>query len=270
MAVIQTLRTQEANLNALIGQEAARFGPQYPKLMEDRASLKSVQDSLRDEIGRVASRAKNDYEVAVNTEHGAQTNYDQDQHAAEKLNDKTIEYTILSKEAEESQGLYQDLLKRLKEAGILEGLHSSNLTIVQEARAPGKPSRPNVPILLIVGAVAGVVFGAILALLVDAIDNKVLATDDIEDLKLPLLGIIPQLKPAERTSGRPFLLEARNSEFSETVRHVRSALLISRSGSPPQVLLVTSGSPGEGKSTISLNLSTRSCPVAEKGTAGGG
>lgn len=254
MQLIQNLREQEATLSAQIGQESARYGPNYPKLIEDRSSMRSIDESLQQEITRVAARAKNDYEIALSTERGAEANFDADQTAAEKLNDKTIEYTILSKEAEESNDLYQDLLKRLKEAGIIEGLHSSNLTVVQEARAPGKPSRPNVPVLLILGVLFGIVLGGMLALLVDAIDNKILTTDDIEELNLPLLGIIPQL--VAQTGSRPFLLESHNSEFSETVRHVRSALMIARIGSPPQVLLITSASPGEGKSTISVNLAT--------------
>jgi capsular exopolysaccharide synthesis family protein len=52
------------------------------------------------------------------------------------------------------------------------------------------------------------------------------------------------------------MLDARqaDSAFGESVRRLRSGLLISRSGAPPQVLLVSSASPGEGKSTLSLNL----------------
>ena len=148
LAVIQNLRLQEATLRAQIDQDASQFGPSYPKLIEERASLKGLQQSLQDEIGRTAQRSVNDLDVAEKAEQGARAAYESDRGAAEKLNDKSIEYAILSKEADQSQELYQDLLKRLKEAGILEGLHSSNVTVVDPASAPARPSKPQVPLYL--------------------------------------------------------------------------------------------------------------------------
>ena len=175
--------------------------------------------------------------------------------AAEKLNDKSIEYAILSKEADQSQELYQDLLKRLKEAGILEGLHSSNVTVVDQASAPARPSKPQVPLYLALGAGLGIFLGCCVALLVEAVDNKIQGAEEIEALQIPLLGISPQIE-ANKTSSRAIMLDSRHADsaFGESVRRLRSGLLISRSGMPPQVLLVSSASPGEGKSTLSLNL----------------
>ena len=89
------------------------------------------------------------------------------------MNDKSIEYAILSKEADQSQELYQDLLKRLKEAGILEGLHSSNVTVVDPASPPATPSKPQVPLYLAIGAGLGLFLGCCVALLVNAVDNKI-------------------------------------------------------------------------------------------------
>jgi len=255
LTLVQNLRTQESTLKAQIGQDAAAYGPAYPKLIQERASLKAVQESLRDEVRRVADRARNDYEVANATENGAKTNYNKDVGEAEKLNDKTIEYMILSRESQETDDLYQDLLKRLKEAGILEGLKSSNLTVVDTALPPAKPSRPNVPVILLVGLFGAFFLGGTMALITDAIDNKVRGTDEIESGNLPLLGMVPQVNNLEST-GKLLMLETRTSEFSEAVRRLRSSLLISRSGNPPQILLVSSGSPGEGKSTLSLNLAS--------------
>jgi len=253
LTLIQDLRTQEATLQAQIGQDASQFGPAYPKLIEERASLRSVDASLRAEIARVAARAKNDYDIALATQKGAEANYDADRSAAEKLNDKTIEYTILSKEAEESDDLYQDLLRRLKEAGILEDLHSSNMTFVDKALPPAKPNHPNVPLLLGLGLLGGLFLGAIAAALTDAVDNKIRGTEEIENMGLPLLGVVPLFSAAD-LSEKIIAVDSRSSAFNEAIRALRSALLIARSGKPPQVLLVTSGSPTEGKSTLALNL----------------
>ncbi len=94
-----------------------------------------------------------------------------------------------------------------------------------------------------------------MALLVEAVDNKIQGTEDVEALQIPLLGISPQIE-ASQSGPRAIMLDSRHADmaFGESVRRLRSGLLISRSGTPPQVLLMSSPSPGEGKSTLSLNL----------------
>lgn len=253
LALIQTLRGQEATLMSQIGQDASTYGPTYPKLVQERAALKSVDTSLRQEIDRIRERAKNDFTVAQATEAGARKTYEDAKKQAEVLNDKTIEYSILSKEADQSQTLYQDLLRRLKEAGILEGLHSSNVTMVDVARVPSRPSRPRVLLYLMIGLAVGVFLAVCVALLVNAIDNKVHGADEIEAMNIPLVSILPQFKISDVVQN-PILSDSKYSTFSEAVRALRSSLLISRSGEPPKVLLITSGSPAEGKSTVSVNL----------------
>jgi polysaccharide biosynthesis transport protein len=255
LALIQNLRLQEATLQAQIDQDGSQFGAAYPKLIQERASLKGIQQSLQDEIRRTAERSANDFKVASKTEQGARAAYESDRVAAEKLNDKSIEYAILSKEADQSQELYQDLLKRLKEAGILEGLHSSNVTVVDPASAPARPSKPQVPLYLALGAGLGIFLGCCVALFVEAVDNKIQGAEEIEALQIPLLGISPQIE-ANKTGPLAIMVDSRHADsaFGESVRRLRSGLLISRSGTPPQVLLISSASPGEGKSTLSLNL----------------
>jgi capsular exopolysaccharide synthesis family protein len=253
LALIQNLRLQESTLQAQIDQDASQFGPAYPKLIEERASLVGVRESLQDEIKRTAKRVQSDLDIAAGAEQGARAAYEKDRTAAEKLNDKSIEYAILSKEADQSQDLYQDLLKRLKEAGILEGLHSSNLTVVDPASTPASPSKPQVPLYLALGLGFGLFLGCCAALLVDTVDNKIQGAEEVEALQIPLLGIAPQID-SMKPGLRAIMLDARHTAFGESVRRLRSGLLISRSGRPPQVLLVSSASPGEGKSTLSLNL----------------
>ena len=253
LTLIQNLRVQEATLESKIGQETAVYGPNYPALIEDRNSLKSVQRSLQDEIQRMNTRAENDYKIAVQTEDGARTNYEADKSAATKLNDNAIQYTILSQEAEAAETLYQTLLTRLKEAGILDGLNSTNLTGVDIARPPAKPSSPNIPLFLVLGVILGIFFGVCAALLVDAIDNKIQSTEDIENMHIPVLTVVPRMKPDE-VGDRRIQIGSAYSPFNEAVRRLRSTLLLSQISAPPKVLLVTSGNTGEGKSTLSLNL----------------
>ncbi len=251
--LIQNLRTQESTLKAQVAQDASQFGPNFPRLIQERANLASTEQSLNEEVKRIADRARNDFEIAQKSEEGARQAYQRDVESAQKLNDKAIEYTLLSKEADESQSLYQDLLRHLKEAGILAGLRSSNLTIIDPARPPAAPSTPRVPLILGLGLGVGLFAGAGLSLTVDAIDNKIHGIEDIEEVGLTVLGILPRIKNTEG-QGVPIFPVVQDSAYLETMRSLRSTILLSRSGAPPKTLLVTSASPGEGKSTTSLNM----------------
>ncbi len=251
--LIQSLRQQEATLQGQIEQESAKFGQNYPKLIQDKAQLRAVQQSMKDEIDRIRVRAQTDYEVAVKAEEGAKAAYDSDRRAAEKLNDQGVEYTIASKEADQSQELYQDLLKRLKEAGVVESLHASNITVVDEATPPAKPSRPNPPLYLALGVFLGFFVGGIAALIAESLDTKIQGTEEIEAMDLPVLGLVPQTRLDQSRPGA-LLLDSNFSVFGEAVRGLRSTLLGSHSVRPVQVLLVTSSSPREGKSSLALNL----------------
>lgn len=253
LTLIQSLREQEANIAMQIQQASVQYGPSYPKVVELRAASARIQKSLQDEIDRVGKRAKNDFDIAQQAEANAQKVYDQDRSAADQLNDKTIEFSIVKREADQSQDLYQDLLRRLKEAGVIEGLHASNITVVDEARTPTKSSEPNIPLYLAAGLFAAVFLGGCAGLLVEALDNRVRGTDEVDALGLPVLGILPRLPRNEATTALP-MAALPQSIYSEAMRSLRSAMLLSRSAAPPRVLVVTSASPAEGKSTIALNL----------------
>jgi polysaccharide biosynthesis transport protein len=142
-------------------------------------------------------------------------------------------------------------LTKLKEAGILDGLQSTNLTDVNIARPSAKPASPNVPLFLALGVLLGIFFGVCAAFLLDAIDNKIQTSDDVENLNVPLLTVVPMMK---KTEGQMIELGEKYSAFGEAVRRLRSTLLLSQIAAPPKVVLVTSGNATEGKSTLSLNL----------------
>ena len=254
LALIQALRGQEATIQEQIGQDAVKFGSSYPKLIEERSSLSRVQNSLREETARIAARAKNDFAVATEAEDGARATFEADRIQAEKLNDKSIEFTTLSKEALQSQELYQDLLRRLKEAGLLEGLRSSNISVVDKAQPPARPSKPNKLLYLALGMLGGLVCGAATALTSNAVGDKVRDSTDIEQNNIPVLGAIPATNDA-----KVFDLGSANASdqvtpFGESIRGIRSSLLGRDSASNSRVVLITSGRSGEGKSTLSVSL----------------
>ncbi len=271
--LLQNLRTQQATAAAQLAQDTSKFGPSYTKLADERSNLASLDKSVADEIHRIGERAKNDYEAARDAEATSQAVYNQRKEEAEKSNDRTIEYAIAKQEADNSRALYEDLSKRLREAGVIEGLRSSNISVVSPAKVSSKPSSPNPPLYLAAAIILGLFFGACAALYFDMTDETIQSFSSVEDtLGRKLSAVLPSLEPSSRTSflilpralrfartsaasATPHsVLDQPASTFAEALRVLRTSILAPRGTPLPKVILVTSAVPQEGKTTIAGNL----------------
>ena len=263
LTLIQNLRLQEASEQAQLQQLSAKFGPAYPKLAELRGNLDAVQAAIRQEVSRVARRARNDYLVAEQTEEKTRNDFDADKREAAALNNKTIEYQMVRQEADQTRSLYDDMLRHLKESGLLAGLRSTNISIVDLAKPSDKPAKPVALLYLLGSILLGLVFGVVAALLRDVTDTRI---QDLREISrelgpLPLCMLPYQKQRASLPSGTSLVakswlpaLDRPHSLLVESLRSLRTSLLLSRSGEPPRSVLVTSALEGEGKSFLSWNL----------------
>jgi polysaccharide biosynthesis transport protein len=263
--LLQTLRSQQSALQSQLAQDSSKFGSEYPKLADERSSLESVTRAISDEVDRIGKRAENDYLASQETEDRVKRVYAERKAEADRLNDKTIAYGIAKQEADDSRGLYDDLFKRLKEAGIVGGFPSSNITIVEPGRVPATPAKPNVPIYMGVSLLSGLFVGICAALFIDSVDTNIHSIEEMEQLlESPLLVVLPKFKKNDRKhipNGESALssyslnvLDEPDNLFTEALRGLRTKLLHPVGAPPCKVILVTSSLPGEGKSTVSVNL----------------
>jgi succinoglycan biosynthesis transport protein ExoP len=98
--------------------------------------------------------------------------------------------------------------------------------------------------------------GVGLAILRDLLDKTLKSPDDVTDrLNAPLLGSLPNIRQKKGATG-PYLgyLDDTKSTFSEAVRSLRTGLVLSGLEKPHKITIVTSTNPGEGKSTVAINL----------------
>jgi polysaccharide biosynthesis transport protein len=127
---------------------------------------------------------------------------------------------------------------------------------------PGK-IRPTPKLNLIVAGILGVVFGLLAALVLDYFDRRLRTVEEIERaLGVPVIGQIPSLKRNDQD--RPRMLWNENGNFAEAFRALRANLQYLAVGRPLRTILITSPSPGEGKTTVSANLATA---LAESGAS---
>ena len=245
LGLLPTLRAQEAQLKADMAQTSARLGPSFPKLMQMKSQLHDLQGSIDLEIGKLASRAENDYVAAKSAEDMERALFEKQKEEANQLNDSAIQYGILKREVDASRDLYQGLLGKLKQAGVLAGLHSSNIVVVDPARPAAKPTSPNYGLNLLLGLAAGTLAGMGMALIQDGTDRAIHSPRDIQQVAgLRALGVIPEATPEALQS----------AEVAECFRALRTCVQLSSIDRPPKVIVVTSALPREGKTTVSVHL----------------
>jgi len=265
--LLQTLRQQQAVLQAQLAQDSSKFGSAYAPLADERSSLQSVTEAIANEVDRIGKRAANDFQASEDAEQRLKAVYAQRKAEAGKLNDKAIEYGIAKQEADDSRALYEDLFKHLKVAGVIDGLHSSNISVVESGIVPAKPAKPNVPIYLGVSLFGGLFLGVCGALLMDSVDSKIQSFEGVEQLLgASLLAVLPKFGKAPRkplpsasvpaSTQSLSVVDERATPFAEALRGLRTKLLHRRSAASPEVILVTSSVPGEGKTTVSVNLAS--------------
>ena len=275
--LLQSLRSEEAQTQAHLNELSAKFGPGYPKVAEVQASLDVTQRAIRAEAARIAARAKNDYTVAQQIEDKDQTVFQDEKTTAQALNDKAVEYQIVKQEAAQSRNLYESLLGRLKEADVVAGLRSSNITLVDPARQTSRPAKPSLILYAAGSIMAGLFLGVCLALFRDATDNRIQELSEVEMLFAAApVGVLPYHKVRKALSqgadagkslfSPTYTLKSPDSvvavtdsrtPYAEALRVLCTTLMQGGKGAHgPQVILVTSSVPGEGKSMLSANLAT--------------
>ncbi len=267
--LLNTLKAQEASLKTQIAQLQVLYGPSHPKMLEARNQLTAVENSITTELKRNAVRLKGEYQAAVQRESMLRREFENQKTQATQLNENAIEYTMLRREADTSRQLYDGLLQKLKEAQVSAGLNSSNVRIVDGAAIPSSPSRPDKRLNIMLGLVLGLASGIGLAFLIESLDTTVSSPEEAETIAaLPSLGVIPL---SARSMGRKLLARsseetAQNGAESQLVAHfrprsqsaeayraLRTSLLLSGSGTPPKVVVITSPLPQEGKTSTALN-----------------
>jgi len=276
-SVLGSLYKERAEIQSQYAQLTAKYGSAYPRVIQLQSELNELDPSIKREIVKVGDAVRAEYQAAAKSEEMLQASFDKQKGEAYKLNEDAIQYAILRRDVESSRDLYEGLMKKLKEAGIMAGLKSSNINIVDQASIPVEPVEPNIPLNVALALMGGLLGGVALAFIVENVDNSIRTPQDIETYcGLPSLGVIPSVaingkneqKLIARTGERhlilPVTMEQRNSGSAEAFRALRTSLLLSSPGAPPQVILVTSAMMQEGKSFTALNLAVVLAQTGQK------
>jgi succinoglycan biosynthesis transport protein ExoP len=244
-------------------------GQNHPDYRRSSLELAELEQQFAETRKRINDRIETDYRQALNREQMLQSAVAETKLDLDKLNEKSFDYQRLKQEADADKNLYQELVKKIREAGINAGFQNSNTAIADAARPDSKPVFPNLRLNLIVAAILSTLIGIAGVILLDSLDTTIRDPEEVRSLfNTDLVGTLPYIRdsrqllltssdvtPHERASRKDSGdRTAIMSSFEEGVRMIRNSILLSDFDRRLRSILITSATPGEGKSTVALHL----------------
>lgn len=278
---IQQTETEKAEL-------LVRYTPEYFKVKqaeEKISSLKATKDKTEKEVTQIIDRddkklekdavsgalvaLRSQLESAQKREAQLYNSYMSEEAKANIEGQAETQLTTLKRGIETNRNLLDTYTQRQKEQELaLSSSRPDNIKVTSNAVTPTVPIGPKRERNILVAFLLSLAAGIGLAFLMDYLDDSVRTSDDVgRNLGLPTLALIPHHNSYEKPKGALVptttngiagsmalvTLKDRRSPMAEAYRHLRTSLLFSSAGKPPQTILVTSSQPSEGKTTTAIN-----------------
>ncbi len=254
------LRAQRASASAELARLQPVYGPNHPQVKQLNAQIASLNSEIAHAEDRVVQQAKDALDVSRAEENQAKGLLDSKEQQLYGQRDDIVQYMLLSEEYESNRHMYESILARLREAAVDAGLDAADISVVDLASLPVQPSSMAPTELGLIGMLFGSFAGITLALFLEKLDTRLRDAHEIQEiLGLPSLAMIPQSHWKSKGSDLewvvgPELLRDPRSPFSESFRALRTSMRLSTTSRESKVIAVTSCQPGEGKSTVSMNM----------------
>jgi len=276
-AKIAELQRRLGELTTSYAQLDVTYGPKNPKVVEVKQQMTAIQQQIDESRTSLEEKLRADYERSVRDEASLKTALEQAKTEASRQNQASIQYNILKQEVDTNTALYKDFLVKTSQSKIQKAEQHSNMRIIDPSQVPVSPVGPNRMRTIMIGFFISLVAGVGLAFMLEYLDNTVKTVEDVTRYtQLPALSVIPAISGRKHrmlsgNNGKKktvsglslseggkmrteqlISLDSRSS-VAEAYRVLRTSVLLSSVDNPPKKILITSGQPGEGKTTTVVN-----------------
>ncbi len=274
---LTALQTKLDELNLLAAQLSVKFGPEHPKVREVTEQAAEIQRQLAEGQRALGDRLRADYERAQRDVAALEGALYQAQSEATHNNQVGIQLSILNQEVATATSLYQDFLKKSSEAKVVLAEQHNNVRVIEPAKVPTGAVVSGTTVATVGAFLMFLAAGVGLVLFLNHIDDSVRSIEDVERyLGIAAVGVIPSLSslpstkqkalpaPADANPPAPLIPHPTKDEnivvfnpgsaIAEAYHALRTSVLVNSSGVPPKAILVTSSQPGDGKTTLAVNL----------------
>ncbi|MDY6987211.1 MAG: polysaccharide biosynthesis tyrosine autokinase [Thermodesulfobacteriota bacterium] len=259
--LIRQIKSMEVDLYKRMSELSKKYGQKHPQMVAIESELQTLQKRKAQEMDRVINSLRNEYRVALAKEKSLKEALGKQKKESLDLNQKAIQYGVLQREADSARHMYEVLIKRFKETSLTEDMRTGNIRVIDKAEVPSSPVKPRKKLNLLMAITLGLFAGVGLAFFFEYLDNTIKIPEDVKrHLKVPYLGPVPLFEvngqgyPKDGTRPELVTVLTPKSTASEAYRGIRTSILFSSAESTPQVILVSSVGPAEGKTITTANL----------------
>ena len=244
----------------------SHFGPNHPEYQKGSAQLAELQRQIQRSKENIGQRVDVEFREALNRELMLRKAVAETKAEFDSLNARSFEYQALKREAEADKTLYEELVRKIREASINSGFQNSAIRIADLARPAAKAVFPNIPLNVLLAFLFSTLLAVGIAVVTDILNNTVRDPEHIaRTLSTEVIGTLPAVKEwrgraiATAEPGTALVPSGRKqggglNSFDEAIRTLRNSILLTDFDRRIRSLMITSSAPSEGKSTTAAHL----------------
>ena len=257
---LRKLAEHRDEASELFAEVRSRYGANHPEYRKAQAQLNQVDAAIEAARLQIRNRVEIEYREAQRREAMVGDAVTAAKAEFDRMNARSFEYQAVKREADADKNLYEQLVRKIREAGINAGFQNGSIRIADSARAALKPVFPNQVLNVLLAFLLSTLAAVGAAVLSDLLDKTVRDPEQVaRTLRTEVIGSLPLMK--DRRAGSLAALkdggertEQDLSGFGESVRTLRNSILLGNFDRHYRSLLVTSAAPGDGKTTTAANL----------------
>jgi succinoglycan biosynthesis transport protein ExoP len=254
------------------------FGVNHPEYKRAAGQVAELQRELQQTRQSIEQRIRIDYQSAVDRESMLAKSVAETKAEFDRLNAHSFQYQELKRDAEADRKLYDELIRKIREAGVNAGFQNSAIRIADAARPALKPVFPRTRLNALLAFLFSSLLGIGAAVTADVLSVSVRDPEQVSKaLNTEVLGTLPAVrslrsyKPvADAEKGSRSLVRLRGSvmqnlrQYEQAVQTLRNSVLLADFDRRLRSLMVTSASPFEGKSTIASHFAIANAKAGHK------
>jgi polysaccharide biosynthesis transport protein len=274
-----------------LAQVKITWGASHPEFRKAASAVTELQRQFETTRANIANRIEAEYRQAADREQMLAKSVSETKAESDHLNTRSFEYKQLKQEAEADKTLYNELVRKIREAGINAGFQNNNVRIADLALPPAKAVFPDIRLNLILAFLFSTLLAVGAAVLSDAVDTTVRDPEQTSRyLGTDVIAMLPAVRRASdlnsiaapgnsQTDLALQVTEAHNGNgngyhpkkyyrtiggFEEAIRTLRNTILLGDLDSPKRSILITSAGAGEGKTTTAVHLAAAHAQQGKK------
>jgi capsular exopolysaccharide synthesis family protein len=234
--------------------------PIYKQEANRQAELTQRFETLKKSI---VQRVDAEYREALDNEKQLQEAVNETKAQFDQLSMKSLQYKTMKRDADQDKAIFDELTKKVKEAGINQSFQSSSIRVAEKARPATSPVYPRIPFNATVAFFASAFLGVVMVFIAEGMDHTLRDPEEIQrQMQTEVLGALPVVRawrgvlPNTDSKRRPFFGGSGGvaNTYEEAVRTLRDSILLPNGDQRPKSLLITSATPREGKTTTAVHL----------------